>query len=293
MIKLFVSDLDGTLLNSDHKVSAVTKDAVKRIREAGVSFMPASGRDYVMLMDVMSQLEIKPKCICLNGAQFYDNDGKLLTSYPVPEEKLRQVFKMIDEYNLDVDFFTESGTYNYGEPELFYDICLARYMNLFHDNNKQNLLKFMDDNKLLQVTTCTRDKDEIIAHKVMKVEIYFSNHIQRNAIFKAVRHIEGIAAVGSHDLNLEITSRHATKGSMVERVCEYYGYAKDEVVVIGDGFNDASMFQNFTNSFCMGQASEDLKNLATYVAKSNIENGVADVIEKLLANNLEIDNDKF
>lgn len=293
MIKLFASDLDGTLLDVDHKVNEVTKDAIKRLRKAGVSFIPASGRNYAMLMDIMQQLEIKPKCICLNGAEFYDNSGDMLVGIPVPEDKLRQVVKIIDEHDLDVDFFCEDGVFNYGDEKYFPDICLARYQSLFHDNSRTNIKKFVKDNDLIEVTICEPDIEKIIPHKIMKIEIYFSNKVQRNIIFKEIRKIENIAAVASHELNLEVTNKNATKGAMLKQVASHYGYKNDEVVVIGDGFNDASMFQNFDNSFCMGQANEDLKNLATYTAKSNIENGVAQVIDHLLKHDLEIDEEEF
>ncbi|MCF0105977.1 MAG: HAD hydrolase family protein, partial [Holdemanella sp.] len=66
---------------------------------------------------------------------------------------------------------------------------------------------------------------------------------------------------------------------------------EDEVLVIGDGFNDSSMFMNFNNSFCMGQSSDELKKLATYTAPSNADHGVAYVINHLLEHNLEINEE--
>lgn len=288
MIKLLVSDLDGTLLNEDHEVSEKVKQAVYDLRKAGISFMPASGRDYPMLMKVMKMLDIKPKCICLNGAECYDNDGSLIEEYPLELEQLKQVLAIADELNIDVDFYTENGRYNYGPEELFPSILIARFQALFHGRTKQQILDFIEDNQLIENTICEEDINVILSQKIMKIEVYASNLAQRNLAFSKLKHVKGIVAVGSHDTNLEVTHEKATKGSMVEMVCKHYGYSEEEVVVIGDGFNDASMFQKFTNSFAMGQASADLKKFASYETSTNKEDGVAEVIYKILNNGNEV-----
>ena len=291
MIKLFVSDLDGTLLNVDHHVSKETYDAVHKLRKAGVSFMPASGRDYDALMLVMKELDIKPKCICLNGAQSYDNDGTLQKYFTIDKDVCRYVANLVDTYKLDVDFYTSNGRYNYGDIEYFPELLKARFQCLFHDDNREHIQQFIKESKTIENTKVTADFESILEYDVLKIEMYFSNSVQRNMVFKMIRKLKGISACGSHDLNLEITSSEATKGNMVKTVMESRGFNEDEVVVIGDGFNDSSMFQLFTNSFCMGQASDELKKLATYDVPSNKENGVAYVINHLLANNLEINED--
>ncbi len=284
MIKLVVSDLDGTLLNEDHEVSEKVKQAVHDLRKAGISFMPASGRDYHMLMNVMEMLEIKPKCICLNGAECYDNDGSLIEEYPLALQELKQVMEVAEELNLDVDFYTDKGRINYGPKELFKNVLIARFQALFNGHTKEQILTFIEDNNFLNETICEENLDVIFKHKIMKVEIYSSSVLQRNLAFSKLKHIQGIVAVSSHETNLEVTSEKATKGSMIEMVCKHYGYKEEEVVVIGDGFNDVSMFQKFTNSFAMGQASTDLKKFASFETLSNKEDGVAAVIYKILDN---------
>ncbi len=288
MIKLLVSDIDGTLLNEKHQISDIVRKAIHDLREAGISFIPASGRDYGMLMKVVEELGIKPKCICSNGAECYDNEGVLIEEYPLTAKKIKEVLAIIDELNLDIDFSTDDGRYNYGPRELHKNVLLARFQALFHDHTKQQILDFIEENKFLETTTCEEDIDVILKRKIMKIEVYSSNVAQRNLAFSKLKHIEGIVAVGSHDTNLEVTCEEATKGSMIETVCKHYGYKEDEVVVIGDGFNDVSMFQKFTHSFAMGQASDDLKKFATYEALRNDEDGVAHVIYSILNNGNEV-----
>ena len=83
--------------------------------------------------------------------------------------------------------------------------------------------------------------------------------------------------------NIEITDTHAQKCGMYEKVLKRMGLTKDEVVTIGDSMNDMTMISGFPNSYAMGNACEDIKRAAVYQAPFNYENGVARVIEDILA----------
>ncbi len=285
MIKLIVSDIDGTLLNDKHQVTQKVKEAVHKVRESGVSFMAASGRDYLMLNKVMNQLGEKAKCICLNGAQHYDNEGNLLIKHELSKKQSIQIMDIVNKYNVDADFMSGKQRYHYGPKDLHRDLLLARFMILFKSSDKDMLLHFIEDNEMLDTIVCEQSSDKILEKEIHKIELYASNLAHHRLIMDEIKQIDGLSVVNFQGLNIEITSAFATKGDMVAHICEHYGYEEDEVVVIGDAQNDATMLARFKHSYAMGQASDEIKAMATHVTQSNEEDGVACVINKVLEYN--------
>ena len=77
MIKLIVSDLDGTLLNEKHRISDVSLTAIQAAREAGIDFMIATGRHQENVASLLKDTSLTPAMICINGAQCFDAQGHL------------------------------------------------------------------------------------------------------------------------------------------------------------------------------------------------------------------------
>lgn len=278
-----MSDLDGTLLNEKHVLSKENKDAILKMREHGISFMPASGRDYPAVLDAIQDLGIHPKCICLNGAEFYDNDGNLLADYPIDKVIAKQVIDLVNEYDQELIYFCNDGRYTKRSAHDMFEL-FVKAAEVYGEGRKMNF----EDHELFHGMNTEKDISKILERDIMKIEILVPDQEIKTKIFKALKSIDQIETTSSHEFNLEVNSDKATKGTMISKVCEVYGYKHDEIVVIGDGVNDVSMLKKFDNSFAMGQASEDVKKYATYIAKPNHEDGVAQVIHELLANNNEI-----
>ncbi|MDK6370674.1 HAD hydrolase family protein [Aerococcus urinae] len=91
-----------------------------------------------------------------------------------------------------------------------------------------------------------------------------------------------LAVSSSGPDNLEITQRDATKGNALMAYAQSKGYQSDEILTIGDSHNDISMFHPVKYSYAMANASQLVKDQANYLAPSNKEDGVAQVIANLL-----------
>ncbi|MDF9825647.1 Cof subfamily protein (haloacid dehalogenase superfamily) [Breznakia sp. PF5-3] len=285
MIKLFVSDLDGTLLNENHEVSQANIDAVKEMRKHGISFLPASGRSYLGLQAAISALHIHPKCICLNGAEFYDNDGNRLISNPISIEKTKEIQVLLKTLDCYTDYYCEDAHYLvYGgnDLEAFF---LERFAFLFYGEKLDDPIEFLKENEALGETKTIARDEEILDKTILKIELVFKTDKAKAAALEKLNEIDDIITTSSHELNLEINSIEATKGHMIEQVCETYGYDKEEVVVVGDGINDIPMLEKFPNSYAMGQASDVVKKAAMFEADSNSNDGVAKLIHEIIANN--------
>lgn len=283
MIKLFISDFDGTLLNDMHMLSEKTEQAIHDLRASGVSFMPASGRDYSAIQQIMKPIGVHVKCIALNGGEFFDNEGKVLISYKLPKEKTLEVHEIIDKYDVISDYYLESD-----RVTLVQDNVKAVYLDYYmRSTNKTmaevlHLFKEIDlDNTLVRVN----DINRIAEVGVVKIETQFIDLEERKRCLEELKQVKGIQVTSSFGSNVEILSEHSTKGDMAQSICELYGYQKEEVVVIGDNFNDMTLIQSFPNSYAMKNAVMPLKEAAKYEADFNYNDGVAKVMYEVIAQN--------
>lgn len=283
MIKLFISDFDGTLLNDMHMLSEETAQAIHDLRESGVSFMPASGRDYTAIQQIIEPIGIKVKCIALNGGEFFDNDGKVQISYKLPKEKTLAVHEVIDKYDVITDYYLESD-----RVTLVKENTKAVYIDYYMRSSKktmQEIVHLFNEIDLESVLVKVDDVNRVAEVGVVKIESQFIDLEERKKCIKELEAIEGIAVTSSYGNNLEILSYKSTKGDMAESICEKFGYEKDEVVVIGDNYNDMSMISKFPNSYAMGNAVAELKEVANYQADTNYNNGVAKVMYEIIEKN--------
>lgn len=283
MIKLFISDFDGTLLDDMHMLSDETKQAIHDLRESGVSFMPASGRDYTAIQQIMQPIGVKVKCIALNGGEFFDNDGKVLISYKLPKEKTLQVHEIIDKYDVITDYYLEND-----RVTLVQDNVKATYLDYYmRSANKpmKDILHLFNELDFDNVLVSVKDINRVAEVGVVKIESQFADLDERKRCLEELKSIDGIAVTSSYGSNVEILSAQSTKGDMAESVCELYGYKKEEIVVIGDNYNDMSMITKFPNSYAMGNAVGEVKEAAKYQADTNRNHGVAKVMYEVIERN--------
>ena len=106
-------------------------------------------------------------------------------------------------------------------------------------------------------------------------------YIIRN-LKKKINEIGGLAVASTSEYDIEVNDIQAQKGLILAKVAEMKGIEKDEVMVLGDSFNDYSMFTEFKNSYAMKNAIDEIKKIATYVTETNNNDGVGKAIEKVL-----------
>ena len=119
--------------------------------------------------------------------------------------------------------------------------------------------------------------------QIVKVIAFSENIEMLKEIKQKLQSNSNLAVVSSFPNNLEITDVTAQKGPVVKKYIESLGYSMDEVMVFGDSLNDYSMLSmDFGATVAMENADSELKKVAKYITKSNIDDGVAYTIEKLL-----------
>ena len=284
MIKLIVSDMDGTLLAHDSSISKGNIEAIRYAQSKGVQFAIATGRDYSSLKGILEAHDLKCFSILGNGAQFCNENGEILSSAYFPKKCFKQVLQIFDELKIHYMIFTANGFYSTAEPNVVRDAFIDRWVVQF----KRKREDYLDDG-CNQDMACMKlkkigDLDDFINSSIdiIKVEAFNNDVSLIEKAKEKLQEIDGIAYLSSFDDNIEVTDKAAQKGLILENVIEELGYSKDEVMVLGDGLNDITLFERFKYSFAPGNANETIKAMAYQVVGACEEDGVSQAIYMML-----------
>lgn len=284
MIKLIVSDMDGTLLAHDSSISKGNIEAIRYAQSKGVQFAIATGRDYSSLKGILEAHDLKCFSILGNGAQFCNENGEILSSAYFPKKCFKQVLQIFDELKIHYMIFTANGFYSTAEPNVvrdaFIDRCVVQFKRKREDYLDDGCNQDMACMKLKKIG----DLDDFINSSIdiIKVEAFNTDVSLIEKAKEKLQEIDGIAYLSSFDDNIEVTDKAAQKGLILENVIEELGYSKDEVMVLGDGLNDITLFERFKYSFAPGNANETIKAMAYQVVGACEEDGVSQAIYMML-----------
>ena len=284
MIKLIATDMDGTLLAHDSSISKGNIEAIRYAQSKGVQFAIATGRDYSSLKGILEAHDLKCFSILGNGAQFCNENGEILSSAYFPKKCFKQVLQIFDELKIHYMIFTANGFYSTAEPNVvrdaFIDRCVVQFKRKREDYLDDGCNQDMACMKLKKIG----DLDDFINSSIdiIKVEAFNNDVSLIEKAKEKLQEIEGIAYLSSFDDNIEVTDKAAQKGLILENVIEELGYSKDEVMVLGDGLNDITLFERFKYSFAPGNANETIKAMAYQVVGACEEDGVSQAIYMML-----------
>lgn len=280
MIKLIVSDLDGTLLQENHLMNQETIDEIKKQMANGIDFMVATGRDYSGVTPIFEKTEIDPEMILLNGAQFRGHGGEIKDNIRLTETQIRAVSEIFARYNVVWNIYTADGIASlFSEDENLDAFMETAWLDGFcsKDTSREVYRDFYTGLKIYS------SLDEMIANEqdILKMEAHDGDREKIYKIHEELNEVMDIAAAISKPINIEVTHHDAQKGVMLMKVIEKQGIASDEVMVIGDSANDLSMLTRFKNSFAVANGVEEAKQAATYLTADNTDLGVVKAIRKM------------
>ena len=285
MIKIIASDMDGTLLNSDHKISNENLKAIREAQEKGIHFAIATGRDYLDVEPVLKEHNLKCECIVSNGAEYRDCDGNIIESINIDKNSLREILKIMDEFNIKAELFTNDGIYTPNTREEALKGTAYMMQTFSGIESFEECLEYAKKDERFIRLKYIEDFEEFFEGtiEVRKIFAFYSDIDALNKARVEIEKISGLAVSSSFIDNIEITNENAQKGLILAKVAKKMGIAKDEVMIMGDSFNDYSMFTEFTETVAMENAIPEVKEIAKYITDTNNNDGVAKAIRKVLA----------
>ena len=284
MIKLIASDMDGTLLNERHNIDKETVVAIKKAEEAGIIFAISTGREYDTVEPLLKENNIKCQCVLMNGAEYRDEDGNILEEINIEQKTATEIIHILQKEKVSARIFTNKGIYTTDTKEEALKEMVYRTLSFNPEFTQEEALEFAKMQPYFVNLNYISNLDEFLNSEmeIRKFVAFHSNIELINKMKKVIGELEGIAVSSSFRDNMEITHITAQKGIILAKVAERMGLKRDEVLVLGDSFNDYSMFTEFTESVAMGNAIPEIKKIAKYITDTNGNLGVAKAIYKVL-----------
>ena len=262
-IKVVISDLDGTLLNSDHTISAYTKSVFQELHEQDYLIIVATGRHHMDAMAIISSLELPVYLVTSNGARIHSPKKELLYSFNLKGDAVKSIL------SLDID------------PEITTVLFKEKVWQTSKTNKKLNA--FQKD-----LAYPPEVVDFALLDDYSAIKIFFTHDDHQKLVNLRDKILEDHSDEFSHAFSLpiclEFMDKSVDKSVAIAKILEIEGYSFEESISFGDGFNDEKMLDAAGIGLIMGNAPENLKNKLPHleVISTNNEDGVAKYLTAIL-----------
>ena len=285
MIKLIASDMDGTLLNSNHKIPQNNIELIKFAQKNGIEFVVATGRAYYEALPALNDENIKCDVISFNGGIIYDKNGNIINITPMKLKDLYYTIEILKSLDISYQLYTKNTIYTKS-----IETDITAYIDLIRANgeepNEQHLRQEAK-NRLALGHITEVDNIELYLNQqdnpAIKV-IGISNDLEK--LKHATELLSGndnISVTSSGANNVEIMDKKATKGEALKIVADIHNINLKNAIAVGDNLNDQAMLDIVEYSIAMKNGNKELQKTAKFITeKTNSEGGVADSVIKLL-----------
>jgi Cof subfamily protein (haloacid dehalogenase superfamily) len=264
-VKLIALDLDGTLLRTDKSISLRNRDVIRRAMDQGIHIVLATGRMHTITAKYARAIDIPPEAyiVSYNGGMIRQVDAEL----PDVEHRLR-----VEDSAFLIGFAKEHSYHlNYYYNDTLYTARHDAWADLYR-----------------QRTSCQSeyvfDLARFIGKRPVKCIILHHKEIVASLLPVMRRHFkDNVQVMITDDEYLEFMAPEATKGKALEQVAIKLGISREECMAFGDGNNDLSMLQWAGKGYAMCNGRKDILDAIPDHAESNDNDGIAKILEPLLA----------
>lgn len=292
MIKLIVSDMDGTLFNSQQKISPLNLAAIQDAQRQGIDFMIATGRSMETIGPIADLYELECGFILMNGAEVRDNQRNIIDTINMDAEIVKKLSKRLVEMGYVPEYMTNQCAQLCGTEEML-QLNMGYRMLCLDRNHTMTLEQAIEAGKtsVFMKTIVRNDSIEDMFAKGVEIRkmIVFNpdGDINTRNREQLIKEFPDLAILSSYPENIEINAKYAQKGYGLENAIQKMGLTKDEVAVFGDGLNDLSMMEHFPHSFATANAEPQILRIASEVIPSNDDDGVGKKIFEIIYKNRE------
>lgn len=267
-IKLIAIDIDGTLLNSDRKLTKTVKESLKKASQKGVKVVLCTGRPTSGVNHLLEQLNLIGETqyvITYNGSLVQTTDGiQIIKQYGLSTDDIDAVRNMAEQLDVSYHFTDKEAIYTTNKNIGKYTVHEAELVGMPLRYRTQEDIKKEKQTALKAMFVDEPDKlDEVIK----RLPLEFSKRF---------------FTIKSAPYYLEVLHKDANKGNALRALAKHLGIKMSEVMAIGDNYNDMDMIIVAGYSVAMGNAVPTLKSAAKYITESNDRDGVAKIVNLLV-----------
>lgn len=264
--KLIFTDIDGTLVGNDMKISFADKTAIAQTIDQGAKVYLATGRKYAAAKMVAQDLHPDVQIIASNGS-VYDYAGEIFKTH-FTRLALETIYHLVERKNASVFFF--------GLSETYYNRDLPDYFT------KENQARLISEKEKRFVKISSLDELGKYAEKIVNGIIISENDNQiLEEIRKELLVSENVSISSSNINNIELMPKGISKAAAIQALQKKYGIGKEDTIAFGDGVNDIEMFNCAKYSVAMENAPDSVKAHASYQTLSNKKSGISHFLNKL------------
>ena len=270
MKTLYLTDLDGTLLNNNASLSQKTISILNRLLSEGVFFSLATARTYATVIPMFKDVTLQYPIVLMNGVCIYDPLKKeTLCCHSININSVRQILNIFDSFHISPMLYFEKDSHITVEYKELYNKAQADYVNLRQGFFNKSFLNVKDfslsekSNIVYCVYLDSREKVEPIYNMLCSVRDISCNFYPDNY-------------TGYYFL--EIFAGGVSKLSGAIQVKKMLGC--DRIVAFGDNINDLPLLENADEGYAVDNASDEVKRRSSGVIGKNTEDAVAVFLEK-------------
>jgi len=270
--KLFVADMDGTLLNDNKQMSDKDVRSIKKLQDYGVKFAVATGRHDSMIRTYLKHLDLHVPVISCNGAVVREPlSDRIFLAQPLPREPSLKV--------IDVCREMKAVFHIYGHQTIFGE-TLSHKMLYYHNLNKT--LPASERTKLVQVPDGSKIVREA-PEPLYKFLIITDENNDHRELQKRLGDIAGLNVCQSMPNFCDVMKVGISKAYALQKLAENLGVAREAIAAIGDQLNDIDLIEYAGLGIAVANAEETLKAEADLVTfADNNQDAVSEAIERVL-----------
>ena len=264
-IKVVITDLDGTLLNSDHKISAYTKAVFQELHRQNYLLIVATGRHHLDAHAIVAGLDCPVYLVTSNGARIHSPNNELIFSIDLESDVVKGIF------DLEIDSEITS--------------VLFKEHNWQTNHNNDALNSFSKDSKYLPEIV---DFHSLEDFKSIKIFFTHDNHQKlvqlKDQILES--YFDTFSYAFSLPFCLEFMDKSVDKSVAIAKILELENFIFEETISFGDGFNDEKMLKSTGKALIMGNAPQSLRDTLPHLETilSNDNDGVAKYLSEFILN---------
>lgn len=259
MIKLVVTDMDGTFLNDKKEFSNEFWEIYSELEKKGIKFVVASGRQYQNLRKNFEKIKNEIVFIAENGSYVVEKE-KEIYSRTLPKEAIKKYIEI-------------------GRKISTTNIVLCGKKSAYVESTDRNFIEEIE--KYYEEKKVVSNLLEVVDDEIIKIAYCDLSGTEEN-VYPYVKNENDCQIVVSGDIWLDVSHIESNKGIALEVLQNKLGIKYDETMIFGDYLNDLEMLKKGKYSYAMGNAHEEIKKISNFIAKSNNENGVLEELKKII-----------
>lgn len=267
MYKLLALDMDGTLLNSQKKISPKTEAAISELSRRGVVVAVSTGRGVAELRDYQNELKFMHYGVTSSGGAVYDFfDKKPIKAHVIPVEIALEIIDAGIAERAMIHILGLTDSLMRGEDIInAADFQMSEYADMYDRicTRCEDFKKYVRENP----------------QEIIKLNLYHRTAESRQRNFERLKHLD-LTFAFAETTALESSPKGVSKASGLIELCEYLGLDIAETVAVGDAPNDIEVLKTAGIAAVMGNAADEIKKLADFVTDDNDHDGIVKVIEK-------------